>query len=83
MKIRSIILWMWENNTRWYTAEISTDLLGDLLLIQRWGGLTNTINGEKITILSDVKNGIQYLHKIDKKRKSRKNPYKLIKIKYY
>lgn len=83
MKNGSIIVWIWQNTTRWYGVEICIDLIGDLLLIQRWGGKKNTLHGEKRTVLSDLKTGLQCLHKINKQRQSRKDPYKLISMKYY
>ncbi|HGJ5876636.1 MAG TPA: hypothetical protein ACHBX0_09930 [Arsenophonus sp.] len=38
-----MLIWRWENDSRWYEAEQCYDLFGDLLLIQRWGGLSNRL----------------------------------------
>ncbi|MEY1579605.1 hypothetical protein AB7Z98_12135 [Providencia manganoxydans] len=73
------ITWRWENGLRWYEAELCFDLFGDLLLIQRWGGLTNKLHGEKTELIPDYLSGIAHLFAIDKQRKSRKPPYRRIR----
>lgn len=82
-KLGSIIILYWENNTRWYEAEIYLDLLKNLLLIQRWGGKYNSLHGKKTHILPNLKTGLKFLHKINIKRKKRKNPYQLKQIRSF
>ncbi|HGJ5920366.1 hypothetical protein [Arsenophonus apicola] len=73
------LVWRWENDARWYEAALSYDLFGDLLLIQRWGGLGNHLHGQKTEIVPEIFTGIAKLHAIDRQRRKRKNPYHRIK----
>lgn len=70
-----MLIWRWENNSRWDEAELCYDLFGYLLLIQRWGGLGNRLNGQNTKIVSDLLTGVSQLHAIDRQRRKRKNPY--------
>ncbi|HGJ5885070.1 hypothetical protein [Arsenophonus nasoniae] len=74
-----MLVWRWENDARWYEAELCYDLFGDLLLIQRWGGLGNHLHGQKTEIFPEIFTGIAKLHAIDRQRRKRKNPYHRIK----
>lgn len=67
--------WRWENDTRWYEAELCSDLFGDLLLIQRWGGKGNQRHGQKTEVVPDFLTGVASLFRIDRERKQRKPPY--------
>lgn len=73
-----MILWRWENGIRWYEAELCFDLFGDLLLIQRWGGLHNALHGEKTGLMPDLLTGISALYAIDRERKKSKPPYQRV-----
>ncbi|ENN8378621.1 hypothetical protein I6L80_21500 (plasmid) [Providencia rettgeri] len=70
-----MLTWRWENKYRWYEAELCFDLFGDLLLIQRWGGLGNNLHGQKTELVADFLSGVAMLFKIDQERKRRKPPY--------
>ncbi|WP_334473077.1 hypothetical protein [Arsenophonus sp. PmNCSU2021_1] len=61
-----MLIWRWENDFRWYEAELCYDLFGDLLLIQRWGGLGNHLHGQNTKIVSDLLTGVARLHAIDR-----------------
>ena len=43
----------WETKTRYYVATVSIDLLGDLVMVKRWGGLSNGRGGEATIMLAD------------------------------
>ncbi|SUC31978.1 Uncharacterised protein [Providencia rettgeri] len=70
-----MLTWRWENKYRWYEAELCFDLFGDLLLIQRWGGLGNNLMDKKQSLLLIFLSGVAMLFKIDQERKRRKPPY--------
>ncbi|CAA2930721.1 hypothetical protein ARSQ2_01857 [Arsenophonus endosymbiont of Bemisia tabaci Q2] len=70
-----MLIWRWENYSRWYEAEFCYDLFGDLLLIQGLGGLGYRLNVQNTKVVSDLLTGIAQLHAIDRQRRKRKNPY--------
>ena len=43
----------WETPTRYYTAEVRTDLLGDLILERSWGGRANNRGNSSTALMRD------------------------------
>lgn len=43
----------WETATRYYTATVTVDLFGALVLVKQWGGLGNGRGGEATVLLVD------------------------------
>lgn len=50
----------WETENRFYETLVTTDLLGDRILLTRWGGKHNRMGGEQTKAVGDnnVKNKI-------------------------
>lgn len=45
--------WNFRSPSRGYALWLGRDLLGDLVLIRRWWGLTNRLGGQKTEVLAD------------------------------
>ena len=65
----------WETLERWYEVEILYDLLGDWVVMRRWGGKGSERYGKITVLISNEAEGHQIIEKIDKVRRSRKMPY--------
>ncbi|MBP8232116.1 MAG: WGR domain-containing protein [Rhizorhabdus sp.] len=61
----------WISSTRYYTATVSVDLLGDLVLVRRWGGRHNNRGGEATRLLADAEAGRAELDALDRLRTRR------------
>ncbi|MBN9529783.1 MAG: WGR domain-containing protein [Alphaproteobacteria bacterium] len=61
----------WLSANRYYSATVTTDLLGDLVLVRRWGGRFNARGGEAIALLADRAAGEQALRDLDRRRTRR------------
>jgi hypothetical protein len=70
-KTQVLTIVRWENDTRWYEAEFICDLLGDLVVIRRWGGHHSKRQGMKKKVVTDEAEGYRFLEKIDAQRKKR------------
>ena len=51
------MIWRWESATRWYEAELISDLFGDWLVVRRWGGLYSERYGTKTDVVPDLFSG--------------------------
>lgn len=71
----TIVKARWQSINRWYEAEFIRDLLGDLVVIQRWGSNHSKQYGMQKKIVEDEAEGYHFFEKIDARRKSRKPPY--------
>jgi hypothetical protein len=65
----------WETARRWCEAELVRDLLGDWVLIRRWGGKASGRHGEKLAVVADERDGLIRLERIHRARARRKPPY--------
>ncbi len=61
----------WVSPSRYYTATVTTDLLGDLVLVRRWGGRFNGRGGEATAKLVDRASGEEALRVLDRRRAQR------------
>jgi hypothetical protein len=61
----------WLSSSRYYSATVTRDLLGDLVLVRRWGGRCNARGGEAIARLTDWEEGAEALRLLDRRRLSR------------
>ena len=59
------MIWRWESATRWYEAELISDLVGDWLVVRRWGGLYSERYGTKTDVVPDLFSGVALLFEID------------------
>lgn len=66
----------WENTTRWYEAELACDLLGDLVVWRRWGGLGTRRGGEMTCVAASPAEGVALIERIGRVRLHRKDPYR-------
>jgi hypothetical protein len=71
------LIWRWESEIRWYEAELVCDLLGDCLVVRRWGGLYSDRYGTKTDLVPDLLSGVALMFSIDRERQARKSPYSL------
>jgi hypothetical protein len=60
----------WETATRYYETIVMRDLLGDCVLIKRWGGKFNRISGSK-TAAVGAANVNRELGRIENERRAR------------
>jgi len=60
-----------DSQDRYYRLTLSHDLLGDLVLVQNWGGKSNSLSGSKTTLVSDFNSGLALIDKISKQRVKR------------
>ncbi|HAO5553638.1 TPA: hypothetical protein IP612_003518 [Escherichia coli] len=60
-----MMIWRWESATRWYEAELISDLFGDWLVVRRWGGLYSERYGTKTDVVPDLFSGVALLFEID------------------
>jgi hypothetical protein len=65
----------WETLERWYEVEVLYDLLGDWVVMRRWGGKGSDRHGKRTVLISDESEGQRIIEKVDKVRLSRKTPY--------
>lgn len=54
----------WETAQRWYEAELVRDLLGDWVLMRRWGSKTSRQHGELSHLVAGEAEGKQFIEKI-------------------
>jgi hypothetical protein len=57
-----------DSQDRYYKLTLSHDFLGDLVLIQSWGGKSNSLGGSKTTLVSDFNSGLTLIDKISRQR---------------
>jgi len=57
-----------DSHDRYYNLTLSYDLLGDLVLVQNWGGKSNSLGGSKTTLVSDFNSGLTLIDKISRQR---------------
>lgn len=65
----------WESTNRWYEASIICDLLGDWMVIRRWGGLRNRRGGHKIDHFPGYLEACSHMEMIDRRRRYRRSGY--------
>lgn len=61
----------WETDSRYYTARLRTDLLGDWVLDCAWGGRYNNLGGAETTVVLTKKRGEEVISDLHKRRTSR------------
>lgn len=65
----------WETARRWYEAELGQDLLGDWVVMRRWGGKGLRRHGEKPDVVHSQADGHDLIEQIHQTRLRRKPPY--------
>ncbi len=65
------MLQRWKSDTRVYLACLEVDLLGDLLLVTRWGGRFSRLGGSKSMPVASVAEGLRALQGVARRRTSR------------
>ena len=65
----------WETAQRWYEAELVLDLLGDWVLMRRWGSKASRQHGELSHLVSGEAAGRQFIERIHLVRLRRKPAY--------
>ena len=65
----------WETVQRWYEAELVRDLLGDWVVIRRWGSKTSRLYGELSHVVEGEVKGRQFIDRIHLVRLRRKPAY--------
>ncbi|WP_175891668.1 hypothetical protein [Burkholderia cepacia] len=65
----------WETARRWYEVELVCDLLGDWVLIRRWGGKESGRHGKKLVVVASERDGLLRLERIHRVRARRNPPY--------
>ena len=65
----------WETPQRWYKVELVHDLLGDWVVMRRWGGKESRRYGQKISLVSGEAEGRQVIERIHRLRLRRKPAY--------
>jgi hypothetical protein len=65
----------WETAERWYEVEVLYDLLGDWVVMRRWGGKGSDRYCKRTVLISNESEGQRIIEKVDKVRRSRKTPY--------
>ncbi len=68
----------WETSSRWYEAELVHDLLGDWVVVRRWGGKGSKRHGEMTCLVENEAHGYQLIEQIHVVRTKRKPPYSLV-----
>lgn len=61
----------WQSSTRYYQVELIQDLLGDFVLVLRWGGLNSNRGGEKTVLVESWEDGLERIEAIGKRRNQR------------
>ena len=65
----------WETQMRWYEAELFQDLLGDWVVLRRWGGKNSLRYGKKIDVVLSPIEGQDAIARIHSARLRRKTAY--------
>ena len=65
----------WETAQRWYEVELVRDLLGDWLVIRRWGSKASRLYGELSHVVEGEAEGRQFIERIHLVRLRRKPAY--------
>ena len=65
----------WETVQRWYEAELVLDLLGDWVLMRRWGSKASRQYGELSHLVEGEAEGRQFIERIHLVRLRRKPAY--------
>jgi len=65
----------WETSQRLYEAELVQDLLGDWVVVRRWGGKGSHRYGQKMGFVSNETEGRQAIERIHRVRLRRKLTY--------
>lgn len=68
----------WENVHRWYEAEVVHDLLGDWVVVRRWGGKDSKRHGEMTCLVDDEADGLRLVEQIHVARSKRRPAYWLV-----
>lgn len=61
----------WETVSRWYEVDLMRDLLGDWVVIRRWGGKGSNRHGQKTELVVDEIQGIKAVEVIGQMRVKR------------
>lgn len=61
----------WQTPSRWYSAAIVRDLLGDWTVVRRWGGRANRLHGQIIEVVDDYQTACRRLDELDLERQKR------------
>lgn len=67
----TLIKWLRPVNKRYYYAYLEQDLLGDLIVTQKWGGIGSRKGGHKLYYCATKEQAQQYIKKLAKRRKQR------------
>ncbi len=65
----------WETAQRWYEVELVRDLLGDWILMRRWGSKASRRYGELCNLVAGEAEGRQFIERIHLVRLRRKPAY--------
>jgi hypothetical protein len=65
----------WETAQRWYEVELARDLLGDWVLMRRWGSKASRRCGEQTNVVAGEVEGRQFIERIHLVRLRRKPAY--------
>lgn len=67
----AIISYRWEKDSRYYQATLRQDLLGDWVLVKRWGSRVNRQGQQKVVLLADYQAGLVALAQLQQQRSQR------------
>jgi hypothetical protein len=62
----------WESTTRYYSARLYTDLLGDVVIESAWGGRFNKLGGSATLQVDSAEEGAAVLDQLDRERLARR-----------
>jgi hypothetical protein len=65
----------WETTQRWYEVELGRDLLGDWVVMRRWGSKASRRYGELCHVVAGEVEGRKFIEKIHLVRLRRKPAY--------
>ncbi|MGJ3502061.1 hypothetical protein PsalN5692_04080 (plasmid) [Piscirickettsia salmonis] len=72
------LAWYWRTDTRYYALKIERDLLGDWVVMQRWGSRFNRRGGNKTIAFHSLDEELVYIEQVKKRRTN--HHYDLIEI---
>lgn len=61
----------WESKDRYYHAGLERDLLGDLVVVQQWGGRWKRLGGEMCTPVGTLQHGLAKMEAISLEREKK------------
>lgn len=61
----------WKSSSRFYSAKLYVDMLGDTVIESCWGGLFNKLGGTATLVVDSLEEGVAILEQLHKERLAR------------